>query len=337
MNFNPITIISKAKKNDRKSLNNNDDNFSYPFNMQELILAFSSNPYHSQCIEVKTMNTMGDAFEDDIMSTLEEITPIDSAFTILYKTIKDLILFGNAFWEVTKTKQVFHIPAQTISANKNGYTQEVNEKSVNFSFDELFHFKISTPFSTIYGAPTYLSVLPDIRVMANINMYNERFFQNNAVPDMVCTVTGGALSNSAIYKMQDFFRNKFKGAQNAHKLLVLPLKPDMNAKFEPLQKQSEGAFLDLLKQSITNIIAGHGVPPRLLSIVNSSQLGGTGETTGQMEIFYKTQIAPLQNIMSGLFKEFNKKYKFWNEKQDFNFIPLQYEKEETVSSLLRRV
>jgi len=355
-----MNICSIITKHTQKLMKNSKDNklsWEYPFNVDDMTNAFISNPYHNQCICIKTMNILGNGFEDSVMKKLDEVTPTDSAINILYKTIQDLEIYGNAFWEIVQTQnlaslQIFHIPAQTMKLTKTGYQQTVGTSTVDFDSDQIFHFKYFTPLSTIYGAPDYLPALKPMSLYDKIITYNEKFFANNAIPDMAIVVTGGDMSETAKYTIQRFFRDKFQGYENAHKVLFLPVNEGMTVKFEKLQSDSQDAsFMKLLTQTITDIIACHGVPPRMISIVNQSQLGGGGETAGQMDIFNKAVIAPKQNIISGLFDELNKKYKIFstdaiNRRRDracpvstyFSFIPVEYNiPQDSISDLMRRV
>lgn len=342
VNFDPIVVISKSEQTNSKALELKDDEFSYPFNMEELTQAWSTNPYHAECIKKRAVNIMGKGFAPNIMKILEDVTPTDSAITILLKTIQDYELYGNAFWELPKVgskRQIFHLPAQTMRKIKTGYRQTVNGDTVDFTEDEIFHFKKSTPLSTIYGAPSYLSILPDIRIISRIKSYNERFFDNNAIPDYVYEIMGGSISPNAQYNVQSFFRSKFKGEQNAHKLLVIPYKEGMSGKWTALQNKDDASFLQLEQQCITNIIASHAVPPRLLSIINSTSMGGSGETEGQLDIFYLTTINPEQLVISGLFGGLSKKYPgIFGTNPDFTIEPLTYptNNNSAVDSLLRR-
>ena len=342
----PVAIITKQVKKKSLDLEKQKENqYQYPFDINELTSVYTLNPYHSQCIDIKALNILGDGLSDDVMDILDDITPKECAFTTLYNTIKDLQLYGNAYWEIVKLGasgyQIFHIPAQTMTKIADGYKQIVGEKTAEFKADQIYHFKYSTPLSTIYGAPDYLSIIPQIRLFEKIYKYNDKFFDNNAIPDMAMLVKGGDMSSNAIYSIRSFFREKFQGVENAHKLLYLPVKEGMDVEFKKLQADvKDASFQEQLKQAITDIIARHGVPPRLISIVNQGQLGGGGETIGQLEIFYKTMIKPKQRIISGLLKDLNKKHKIFNEDTEFDFIPLEFtgeRKESPIESILNKM
>ena len=328
----PKMIITKNnKKPARRSvdLTKTDKRYEYPFDVNALTNAYISNPYHNQCIDLKTQNIVGEGLHDKTMERLEELTPKNSAFQTLYDTIKDVLIYGNAYWEIVKVGaadyQIFHVPAQTMKLAKDGFVQAIGEHKVEFTADQIYHFKYSTPLSTIYGAPDYLPILPSIELFKKIIAYNDNFFANNAIPDMAMVVKGGEVAPTALYNVRSFFRDKFQGVENAHKLLYLPIREGMEVEFKKLQSdQKDASFMELLKQTITDIIACHGIPPRLISIMNQGQLGGGSEVFGQMEVFYKSNIKPKQRIIAGLLLELNKKYHLFNDDADFDFIPIQF-------------
>lgn len=340
--FTVVLKSGKPEKSKSKALEIKDDEYNYPFDVQELTNAYITNPYNAECLRVKAINIVGKGFDPKIMDILEDVTPSDSSITILLKTVRDYLIYGNAYWEIPKVgskRQVFHLPAQTMKKTKNGYRQTVGDESVDFAEEEIYHFKQISPLSTIYGAPSYLPILSDIRIIKRIKTYNERFFDNNAIPDYVLEVMGGTITENAIYTMQRFFRDKYQGEENAHKLLVIPYKEGMTSKWTPLQTRDDGSFLNLEKQSITNIIASHGVPPRLLSIIDAGQLGGGGETEGQLDIFFITRVLPEQEVIKGLFGGLAKRFPtIFGTDPDFTIIPLTYPDKNNlgIDDLLRR-
>ena len=320
-----IILTKNSKKRSVDLVKNN--RYQYPFDVNELTLAYVSNPYHNQCIEIKTMNIAGKGLNEQLMQALEDATPKMSAYLILYATILDLQIYGNAYWEIVKINnnqhQIFHVPAQTMTLRERGFTQTVGEQKVEFTNDQVYHFKYISPLSTIYGAPDYLSILESLMLSKKIIRYNDSYFDNNAIPDMAMIVEGGEMSPTALSAVRTFFRDKFQGVKNAHRLLYLPVREGMKVDFEKLQAdQRDASYLNFYTQTRDDIIVGHRVPPRLLGIVSAGSLGGGGEATGQMEIFYETLIYPRQQILAGMLDELNKKHKIFNENSDFSITPI---------------
>ncbi len=303
-----------------------------PHAYDELIAAYYSNPYHAACIDVKAINILGNGLADEkIMTELDEMTPDSAIFVLLQKTIKDLVLFGNAYWE-TPPGEIYHIPAQTMYRNEQGWLQIVGKEREQFAEDEIWHFKMDSLQSSFYGSISYASILPSIDLLATLNDYNRNFFKNNAIPDMAIITKGGVLSPAAETNIQRFMRAKFRGYENAHKVLYIPAPEGMEVKFEYLQRDRDMQFKELKDDSIAEILACHGVPPRLLGIHVPGKLGGAAESTGEMEIFYRTRIAPMQNIVGGFLDAY-----YWQRmgrKVDIDFDSWDYS-ESTGDTVLR--
>jgi len=247
----------------------------------------------------------------------------DSIFSLLEKTIRDIVLFGNAFWE-TIVDEIYHIPAWTMYRSESGWVQIVGNERVNYTLDDVWHFHTSSMLSSFYGSPSYLSILLSIELMATITKYNSNFFVNNGIPDFAIITEGGVLSPTAETNIQRFLRSHFKGYENAHKTLYLPVPEGMSVKFEKLQSDSlkDMQFMELRNACIAEIIACHGVPPRLMSIQIPGSLGGTGEAEGEKQIFYQTRILPMQNIFAGQLDAFFQQR--LGKKTDIEFEPFDY-------------
>lgn len=297
--------ITKAS---RKAVEEPKGVLSPPVDYERLISAYYSNPYHSSCIDVVAINILGNGLKDkranDILS---EMCIGDSIHSLLEKTIRDLRIFGNAFWETPKG-EIYHIPAWTMYRSEQGWRQIAGNKKVNYTEEEIWQFKTDSMQSSFYGSPDYQSILPTLELMATISSYNKNFFNNNAIPDFAIITEGGMLSPAAESSIQRFLRSKFRGTENAHKTLYLPVPEGVKIRFEKLQSESmkDMQFMELRKACIAEIISCHGVPPRLMGIMVPGELGGGGETEGERKIFYQTRIKPMQNSFGGQLDAFFK-------------------------------
>lgn len=281
-----------------------------PYPVTELIEAYYNNAYHSSCINVKSICILGDGIEqEDVNNRLREMVRGDSVFTLLQKTILDLRIFGDAFWEIVDVgtgKEIYYIPSWTMNLNKDGkWIQEIDGQRVEFEEGQIWHFKESSMLSNIWGAPDYLPILDTIKLYQTITRYNVAYFQNNAIPDSILFIKGGDLGPATESGLRRFFRDKFRGIENAAKFCVAPVPEGVEIQLERLQgEQKEGKFLELKNNAMMEIVSCHGVPPRLASIMVPGSLGGGGEAVGELKVFLNTRIKPLQNIFGGQLDEF---------------------------------
>lgn len=277
-----------------------------PYDVDTLIEAYYQNSYHASCINLKTICILGNGIEsDEAVRKLEEIVREDSVFTLLHKTILDLRIFGDAFWEVVKTGagvEIYHMPSWTMSLGKSGnWVQEAGRERQEFEEGSVWHFKENCLKSHIWGSPDYLPLIEDgtLEEFSTIKSYNRNFFGNNAIPDSIMFIKGGDIGPQTESTLQRFFRQKFGGLENAGKFCVAPVPEGVEIQLERLQTVSDGKFLGEKDSLLMEIVSCHGVPPRLAGIMIPGSLGGGGETAGELEIFLRTRVQPMQNIFGG--------------------------------------
>ena len=118
---------------------------------------------------------------------------------------------------------------------------------------KLLHIKEPNSLSSVYGIPKYTPSAPTILGGRSADERNKTFFDNDAVPRMAITISGGSLADDTVEKAEEFF-DQTKGAQNAHRCLILEVtnmntnQPDWKppeVKFWPLTigKTDDASFL----------------------------------------------------------------------------------------------
>lgn len=87
---------------------------------------------------------------------------------------------------------------------------------------ELLHFRVYSPRSTHYGLPRYMAAAPAISGNRLAAIRNVAFFENDATPRMIITVSGGRLTGESIQMLEKFVKRKGKlGPEGAHRIAVL--------------------------------------------------------------------------------------------------------------------
>ena len=132
--------------------------------------------------------------------------------------------------------------------------------------------------------------------------FNNAFFDNSARADTAIIFENSEPDEMQLNAFKEFFGSNFKGTGNAHKTLVLTANGE-NAKvrIEDLSKVSDISFEKLKNLNRDEIIAAHGVPPRMVGVMTSGQLGGSGEVTGQLHSFNELTIIPKQEQIEWFF------------------------------------
>jgi hypothetical protein len=108
-------------------------------------------------------------------------------------------------------------------------------------------------------------------------------------------MTGAEFSEEVENTIRSGFE-KLKGVENAHKTMLLSVpfpKDEAEIKFEKLMVDLKDLPFEKLSQATREeILAAHGVPPRLVGIVTAGQLGGGSEMEGQMLSFIEMKVRP---------------------------------------------
>ncbi|MBZ4649192.1 phage portal protein [Thermosipho sp. (in: thermotogales)] len=167
---------------------------------------------------------------------------------------------GNGYLEVArneanKIKGLYHVPSHTVRVRKGGlgFVQIRNGKKVYFKpigadFDidietgdkyplnslpykrranEMIQFLIYSPRSSYYGVPRYTGTAIAIAGNQLAGRRNLAFFKNDATPRLVISVSNGQLTPDSVAEIKSFVESLGKGAENAHRVMVIQAKSKM--------------------------------------------------------------------------------------------------------------
>jgi len=85
---------------------------------------------------------------------------------------------------------------------------------------EIIHFRIEDSGSA-YGSPRWMGTLLSVLGSRASDEVNYDYFDNKAIPPMALLVQGGELSPETRLRIENHFRDRAKGRQNFHKVLVV--------------------------------------------------------------------------------------------------------------------
>ncbi len=94
------------------------------------------------------------------------------------------------------------------------------------------------------------------------------------------------------------------GVQNAGRILLLEDENDrVKIRFEKLNMEIKDLLTTKPFEYFRDVtIAAHGVPPRLLGVMTSGQLGGGGEMENQLRSFKETVLRPAKRRVEQVFR-----------------------------------
>ena len=285
------------------------------------------NPYHCRCLDIKADCTTSlgiNVVEGDEKAVLERLLIVnddgESFEEIINRVALDYETTGNGYLEGVRgrgglVQELYFCPAiETWRRPRDAGTaflyRSPTGQDVNFPrFDAtkqddkfLIHFAQATQQNRHYGLPSWRGIIPDIVLDDYATRYNQKFFINSGIPDLAIIVEGGVFDEPTEKAVVEFVQNNFKGLDNAHRTLYLPVNQDgVKVRFEKLgmEIEKDGSFTKLRESCRDRILAGHGVPPRLAGVITTGQIGGGGEVDGQIKIFQETTISPRQRYFEG--------------------------------------
>ena len=326
-----------------------------PYSFDKLAELYELNSYHARSLQLKAALTCMTGFRlvsdlntkerDDDYSMISDWIENHSVYagqpfiTTVYNFCLDREIFGNSFFEIVRNNKneaggFYHIPTKNCRLIKDGefvkLIQEISGEKTEFlpfrknegAGSEYIMLKSYHPKSLFYGLPDYIPALAAIVLDRSAMKFNIKRFDNNMVLEHIITVVGAAFGTAARKDIKDFFTNNFAGLDNAGKSLLLEVdgknKNDVGIEVHKVSSEvKEGSYLELRKDIKEEIIAAHGVPPRLVGIAAAGQLGGTAEVKEQMRMFRDIVIKPRQAEVEFIFNNYilkeafplNKKWK----------------------------
>ena len=303
--------ISKERDTQDKET---DINIVYPpVDISEILETAATSAWHGRCLEIKTKAIAGtyDIEPKEKAFLIEAFREYDTVEEIFSNIVQDFENTGNCYIEVVKSgsriKELYTVSPETMLAVK-GHKEFVQRVTTDRHFPRykssakdahsIYHIMNINPLSKYYGYPTWINALESLRLDKSVKIFFASFFENGAIPDLILALEGADFTPDVKNKIRDALKTT-KGVQNSHKTLVLGL-PFDNAHLNVQTVTSPIAAMDFSKignPSRDEIIAAHGVPPRLLNIIPAGQLGGEGDGDAQLEMFYRITVDPEQKFL----------------------------------------
>ncbi len=242
---------------------------------------------------------------------------------VCVRAMTDLEAVGYAGIEVVRSyrgevTELYHVPARTLrrAKDRRSFYQFVGEgrRVVKFApygakrapgwpagRSELIWLSTYDPASDYYGAPEWLAALAALALDRQAVSYNLGLFRNGMMAATAVVVEGGALDEPGLQVVRDFFRDNATGAANAGRVLVLQQERDgAKVRVERLAVDTarDLGFVAGRAALRDEVVAAHGVPPRMVGILSAGQIGSTNEVQGQMELFLDAVIRPRQRMLA---------------------------------------
>lgn len=284
-----------------------DGEFLWPIAPRALATLYRASAEHSRAIVLKAQTAFGGGLIGKEAARLDALCDQGAAEMFVALAV-DLETYGNAFMQVIRTSQrriagLRRLPAVTMARYRAGFLQRDplpngDTRKITFTPDEIIHLRVPCPMGGRYAQPEWIGAEGMLELARAAVAYNAKFFSNNAIPEHAVIFKGTAPSQAQKEAIAAFFRHEYKGFENGHRTLLLHLGEDAEVEFKQLTADvKDGDFLKLIDAARDRIPVAHGVPPRMLGIVTSGQLGGGGEVSGQLFTFELLTLRPKRRGM----------------------------------------
>lgn len=282
------------------------DAITWPVDPLALARMYLSSTVHATCCHRVAEAAFGYGTNSPRLDDLCEAGAID----LLVTAGLDLRTYGNAFIQRVRHRQrlvaLRTLPAWSVSRRRDGsYVQVIDSGSgtpetIPLAADEVLHLRAPDPLRGHYALPQWISSGPMMGLANAATEYNQRFFDNNGLPDAILTVAGAILTDNQKKQAQEFFGDNYKGLYNARKTLLLNFdNKEVSVDVNIPRPEKDGDFLKLLEFARDDIPIAHGVPSRLVGIAKALGIGGQGEQSAQMVAFERFTCLPVRRAVAG--------------------------------------
>jgi HK97 family phage portal protein len=212
--------------------------------------------------------------------------PYQSAQDFRASIFTDFILEGNAFIYYDGAF-MYHLPAANVEILTGDKTPVVGYKysgTTSFRVDEIIHFRDISSSSVYRGSSRLASADRNVKILHQMQSYQQQFFENGAIPGMIFT-TDNTLSQIAKDKTVAMWRQKYSPKNGGKTPMILDsgLKPTIG-----LQSTFQEMDFDLsIGTHDRKILKALGVPPILLDGGNNANI------SPNLRLFYLETVMPI--------------------------------------------
>lgn len=316
-----------------------------PYPLEQLVFLAESHPVHSSALEQKTADICGEgwsweaedpdvadeALRDELQEWLESLAPDDMDIEeIINAAWLDKETIGWGLIELARDpsgvlRRVYHVPAHTVRAHKDGFRlcqirdqQKVwfrrwgipdvggvkievdvktgSMKSIKTPASDLFVLKSPSRRSSWYGIPGYVSAIGWITLALAARDDNIMFFQNRREPRWAIIITG---LDDTDDELEEGLRRSFTvDLKQPYRNLLIPLAGNAKVDFQKMSDTAkDGSFGNLSERADKAIMVAHRLPAERLANSETGALGGNNVVASN-RIYKDAVVDPGQRMLN---------------------------------------
>ena len=288
-------------------------------------------PSHRAIINSKQLYVGGNYFESEDKKTIDFLEQIRFKKDVYNNLLLDYLMGGNAYLELIKDSKnnllkFYHQDFTKVRIHKDGDKVVVHNDWQNFKKDEskviglypsytkgddgflhtIFHIKDYEPEFNFYGIPSWFAGLRAANIAKKTNEFNDERLDNKFSIDGMLVIPGVSSPEDA--KKIEKKLEDYQGAEVAGKVFTHYLQPlgvgeqREKAEFIPFNQQVDGVFMDLHRQSDSDLIKIHSWY-RSLSAFEENTGFDTQRILNDYKMALTSVILPLQDMFLSSFNQ----------------------------------
>lgn len=228
--------------------------------------------------------------------------PREDMIQLLRATITDLLVFGDAYLEVTTVAgqpvAIYSLDAATMTViaddhgKVTGYTQYLDSRrSVKFDPEQVIHISLDAPRGGLYGvSPTQKALVLIVAWLFTASCLKELMRRGD--PPRVHADMPKGMADQDMQRWYESYMSRNLGVKN----IGTPIVTRGGGSVTELSHSKVMDYLDSMNKLRDDILSEFGVPPSKAQVIESGNLGGgTGEA--QDKTWRVNTIIPIANLL----------------------------------------
>ena len=254
---------------------------------------YTSNPYVFRAVQLiarslakvpwllytKDNSEVQEIYDHEILDLIRQPNPQEGQAYFLECLVTNLYLFGDAYIYANKAsnkiKELYLLNPQNVKIKTNlglidSYDYKVNNKTVNYSVEDICHLKFYNPSDPLYGLSPIQSIIKSILLNNDSKQYNISLLKNSARPSgalKLINKDGNTLSENEFNLLKQSLKDQYTGPNNTGNVMLLPNDLDW---INFAQSLNDMEYTKILSISAQEICTALGIPSSLLVEANKT-------------------------------------------------------------------